>query len=140
VSSGGFIFLIFVGRSNGWCGSKYQLVHWDGTAQAAYLLSSLTLAACFILDSLTLCRKASWSSFALEAGAIGAVPVFPPSSALEGPDGGSLAGVGGARGVYHQPSSNGTERTYGCIILMLEVWPDGDPLLELDHVRFTSLF
>lgn len=69
--------------------------------QLAHLLSSLTLAACFILDSLTFCLKASWSNLALAAGASGAVPDFPASSALDGPEGGTLAGVGGARGVYH---------------------------------------
>lgn len=98
MSSGGFILVIFIGRSDRWGGSECQLRSRAGYEEA-HLLSSLTLAACFILDSLTLCRKASWSNFALAAGAIGAVPVFPPSSAFEGPDGGTLAGVGGARGV-----------------------------------------
>jgi len=103
MSSGRFLLIVLIGRSDRWGGSECQLRS-QAEIDKAHLLSSLTLAACFILDSLTLCRKASWSNFALAAGAIGAEPVFPPSSAFEGPDGGTLAGVGGARGVYHQLS------------------------------------
>jgi hypothetical protein len=76
-------------------------------SESAYLLSSLTLAACFIFDSLTLCRRASWSNLALAAGASGAVPDLELSSVVdfEGPEGGALAaGATEARGACHQPS------------------------------------